>query len=218
MCQREGGALETQYGSNTHPAHEHGVLAVGFLETSPARITGYVNHRRQGQLGAPCAHLTRIDGENASQQLWVPGARQGNRLREARGIARDVAVQTFLVKQDGNAEARILHGEVLHRVYERNRLARVTEWGLVGIATAAQVARTGNLANAGGKYLPRLGLVEITRRSEDFPLAIPNGGDLRDLFLECHAREEILHAFLHRGVGVFVDRLVMARASARCNA
>src|SRR5213082_4132141 len=56
------------------------------------------------------ARLRRGGCEHPFHELRIPGAGQGDRLREARGLLRLEAVERLLVEEHGNAEA----GAVLH--------------------------------------------------------------------------------------------------------
>ena len=193
-----------------------GVFAVRFLDSAPARVAADVDYRGEGQLRATRPHLARGYRENASQQVRVPGTGERYRLWEARGVAGYVAVQAFLVEEDGNAQARVLHRVVLNRIHERYGLASVSERMLVGAAAAANVTGAGDLADAGREDLFGFGGVEVAGGSQDLLLAIPDAGDLGDLLFQRHAGEEILHALVHGGVGIFVERLVVGGACDRC--
>src|SRR5437660_10709356 len=56
------------------------------------------------------ARLRRGGCEHPFHELRIPGAGQGDRLREAGGLLRLEAVERLLVEEHGNAEARaVLH-------------------------------------------------------------------------------------------------------------
>ncbi len=99
---------------------------------------------------------------------------------------------------------------MLHGVDEGDRLRHVTKDVLqrvVGLPGNA-VAGPGNLADAVGEHAAGLGGIEVAVGVLDIALALPDAGDLRDLLLQGHAREEVIDPRRDRRLRILVDRLV----------
>ncbi len=115
---RPAAPLEAAHRRQAHPRHQVRVLAVGLLEAAPARVAGHVHHRGEHLLRAPGPHLPRDHGEGALHQVGVPGARQGDGLREAGRLRPLQPVQRLLVEDHRDAEAGVLLHPLLDRVGE----------------------------------------------------------------------------------------------------
>jgi hypothetical protein len=111
-----------------------------------------------------------------------------------------VAVQTFLVKNDGDAEPRMFDEKFLDCVGEFRRFARI--FSDAGIRRrAAGVARTTDLSDAVTFFKAALAFSKskLPLESRNFVVFfLPDAHHLRGFFLERHAREQIFHAFLGR--------------------
>src|SRR5215472_19379861 len=115
-------------------------------------------------------------------------------------------MQSLLVEQHRDAESGLLHGVVLYGIDQRHRLPRIAVGSDERIAAAVDVAGTGNLSNACREGLPCLGGIEIPSRGQNLFLAVPQAGDLRNLLLERHAREQVLDALIEWCGGVLIER------------
>jgi hypothetical protein len=151
-------------------ADEERVLAEGFLDAPPTRVACDVDDRRQHDVHAACARLASRNGIDAAGQVRVPRARHRDGLREHRRIERDVAVQGFFVEEHGDAEPRLLDGETLHGVDQRNRVAGIAAAQLTRRHRAFRIRRPCELADTVRKTLLRLRGVELQVRVEYFGL------------------------------------------------
>src|SRR6185312_13508620 len=154
VSERQGVALKSTHRPDSQLAHEIGVLAVSFLDPTPAWVASYVDNRCQHQLHATRADFPPGNRENASQQRRVPRARERNRLRKAGRIPRGIAMQPFLVEQRGNAQPRFFYSVVLNGVHQRDSLAGIAERVLERVAAgSAQVTRPRDMPDAGREHL-----------------------------------------------------------------
>src|SRR5437762_8082154 len=85
-------SLKPSDGRDAHAPYEVGILAVRFLESSPPRLTRYVDDRCQHLTDAARPRFGRRGGKDALDKIDIPGARQRNRLRKARRAVRLEAV------------------------------------------------------------------------------------------------------------------------------
>ena len=160
---RQGRALEAADRGQAHLAHQIGVLAVGLLDPAPARIARRRRRPAPAPAIAPRARISRAATEKTrSDQVRVPGAGEGDRLREAGRAARDIAVQRLLVHQDRDAEPRVLDRPMLRGIDIFGGLARVAIDGRAAAPAApfdggdaALVGRTGDPPMPFGKSLRR---------------------------------------------------------------
>ena len=53
--------LHSAHVGGAHLAEQHGIFAVGFLSTRPARVPEGVDHRRERKLVLGCAHLPALE-------------------------------------------------------------------------------------------------------------------------------------------------------------
>ena len=180
---RPAAPLQAAHRRQAHPRHEVRVLAVGFLDAPPARVARHVHHRGEHLLRAAGPHLLRDHGEGALHQVWVPRARQGDGLREAGRLLPLQPVQRLLVKDHGDAEARVVLHPPLDRVGELRLRTR-----------PVAVARALDPADPHPEPLRRTGGVETPLGVGDLLLGVPEAQHLRHLLLQRHAREEVLHA------------------------
>ena len=107
-----------------HRGDEERILAVGLFGAAPARIARQVEHRAERVVRALGAHLRRGDGESLLDQLRVPGAGQADRLREAGGVQRHVAVQRLAEVDRRDAQAGFVAQEGLQGIDELDSLGR----------------------------------------------------------------------------------------------
>jgi len=150
-----------------------------------ARIAGHVDHGREHLLHPACARLGRGGGEDALHEVRIPGARQRDRLRKARGLFSFQTVQRFLVKQDGDAEPCVLLHPALDGV-------GVFRFGPGSVA----LARSLDAAHADAKPVGRVRRIEPAGRVRHGPLSLPETQHLADFFLECHPAEQVVDAAL----------------------
>jgi hypothetical protein len=123
-------------------------------------------------------------------ELGLPGGGEADGLWKLGGIARTQAGTALLVHDGGDAETRCLHQETLDGVHEGGALARpqparTTDARDVPRAVAQQLARL--------RFGEGLGLDEPGR---------PHAAELRQLLVERHARQEVVHARIEATRGV----------------
>ena len=127
---------------------------------------------------------------------------------------RGEAVQAFLVKNHRNAEAAVFAEKFLRGVGEFRHRAH--------IQPAAEGTGAANLAEAVARRETRAALWPNRNArvvGECFRNFLPNAHHLRGLFLDGHAREQILHAALRRQRRVLIsapERLSFAGARQIC--
>ncbi len=95
-----------------------GILPVGLLEASPARVTGDVQHGRQALAGAGRPEVPPDAPGDPLHQLRVPGGGLPDGLGEAGRVAGHHAVQALLVDDGRDAQACLLDQEALDLVAE----------------------------------------------------------------------------------------------------
>ena len=117
-------SLKAAHRCDAQLADEVGVFAVGFLDAAPARVAPDVDDGSEHELHAARANLPPRHREYAFEQRRIPAARERNGLRKVRRAAGRVAVQSFLVKQHRDAEARAAR-VALHGVDQLDGLAHV---------------------------------------------------------------------------------------------
>ncbi len=175
-------ALEASNGGNAEAGDKVGIFAVGLLDAAPTRFTGDIDDRREGMMRAAEASFERSHGEELLDQLRIEGGAERDGLREAGAIGRGMPVEALFVKDDGNAEARVLEEELLDGVGELGHLA--------GVAAAAGVGGTAHLAEAAAtaEGFLRLRLIELALFVDEFlSLFLPDAEHLGGFFLEAHA-------------------------------
>ena len=130
---------------------------------------------------------------------------------------RRVAVQPFLVKQDGNAEPRVRQGIALQRIHQPNRAADIAPGHHARRGRPGGIRGPRKLTDAVRILLRHFRRIELQFGVEHLRLGIPDAEHLSDLFLQRHARQQILDARLDRRCGILVDRLAApAAAAAAC--
>ena len=176
------------------------VLAVGFFGASPSRVAREVDDRGEDLLRAARARLAGGDRHDAFDERGIPAARECDRDGEIRAFRRRQAVKRLLVEHRGHCQPRVLHHPVLDRVDELCRLARIASL----VAAFHAVAHARDLPDAVLKNRRRLGRIEVAGGIHQRALLLPDRQRLRDLLLERHPREQILHAAINRKRSVLV--------------
>jgi hypothetical protein len=119
-----------------------------------------------------------------------------------------MAMQTFLVEKNGNAEAGVLDEEFLDGVGQLGHLARRSAQPRGG-RWRASVAGTANLSEPQSfrEGSTRLGWIKIAFGINEYlRLFLPDAHHLRGFFLQRHVREQIGDAPAHRNLGLLVKR------------
>ena len=185
--------------------HEVGIFAVGFFRAAPARIASEIENGRE----AFCTPRARASAASAVKTSWSNSGSQVDASADRRGIRRalvgDVAVQAFVVKHHGNAEARVLLHPLLQRVGELRFFARA-----VGDFAGTRHLADAVLQQDGGVVGEERAFVidEARLGSPHEDGVLPDAFDLRDFFFERHAREEIGEALFDGEFGVAVGAFV----------
>ena len=96
--------LEASYVGDADAAGQIGVLAVGLLGASPARIPADIQDGRQGLAGSHGAHLQADHLGEGLDQLRIPAAGQPDRLRKLRGVPGHEARAALLVHDGWDPE------------------------------------------------------------------------------------------------------------------
>ena len=196
---------------DAHFGDEVRVLAESFLDPSPARIAGDVDHRREHVERAARTHLAGNQRLHPAHEIAVERARQRDRLREHRGVARHVAVERFLMDQQRDTEAGALHRPLLQRVDELDRLprrapaVRGAAGGLADAGHAALVRRAPERADAVGEVGTGLGSIE-GEPVEHPVLAGPDAAQLGNFLRQRHPRQQIGDPRRDRRLGILVER------------
>ena len=170
-------ALQPAHGRHAQRRGQERVLAIGLLGAAPARIARQVEHRAEGVIRSLGAHLSRGDRQGLLDQFRVPGAGQADRLREAGGVQRHVAVQRLAEVDRRDAQAGLVAQEGLQGVDELDRLGR----GPVG----AQAADEGQAMRA----QPACGFRRKAIALADDLADIKQPVELGDFFFERHAAQ-----------------------------
>jgi hypothetical protein len=186
-----GVALEAAHRCDAQARVQVRILAVSLLDSAPARVARHVHDRRERLMRPAHTRFVSRHGEKLLDQRRVERGAQADGLAEARGVARRVAVETFLVEDHRDAEAGVFEEELLDGVGQLRHLpGRATHPRLsrrrTGVARPAHLADTVPLLERGF----RLGEVEVTLGVQElFLLLLPDADHLRGLLFEGHARE-----------------------------
>ena len=210
---RPAGPLQPLDRSDPHLADQIGVLTIGFLDPPPTRVARDVDHGRQHHRHAARPYLAGDHAVHLPHQGRVPGGRQRDRLGKAGRAHRCIAMQPFFMKQDRDAQACLSHRPFLQRIDQRHGLARITAARHARADRAFGVGWPREMSQAMGIARRQLGHIKLQPIVEDLDLAFPNGGDLRDLLVQRHARDQVVDARLHRRGRILVERpLILRRA------
>ncbi len=194
-------SLESTDSGNPEAGNQVRVLAVGFFNAAPAWLAGDVDDGRERVVRAAQSGFESRHGEERLDQLGIEGCAQSDGLREAGAFGGCVAVETFLVKHDGNAEARVFDKELLNGVGQLRHASR-------GFA-AARVAGAPDLADttAIAEGFFRFGLIEVALLVDELlGLLLPDARHLRSLLFQRHAGEEIFYAARGRQARILIGR------------
>ena len=203
--------LQTLDGRYAHFPDQIGVLAPGFLDPTPTRITDDVDNRAQDKGYPARANLARGRRLNPPHQVEIETPCERDRLREHGRFGRHVAVQRFLMQQYRNAEARVLQRPTLKRIDELDRLLGRAPASRGASCRSADAGHTALVAGSGDVPDPvREGCTRALRNEcqivDHVALRRPGGADLRDLFLQRHARHQVGYAGRDRCCSVPVKR------------
>ena len=217
LGQRQGLALEAANGGQADLGADVRVFAIGLFDAAPARIAGHVDDGRQSHVGTARAHLLGGHREHLLDQLGIEAGGQGDRLRIAGGVAGHIAVQGLVVHQQGNAQAGLFPGPLLGGVDVAGGLDGVAALGAVlgagggvdhgGGLEAPAVGRARDLAQAIGEALAGGLGREVAFRRLDGGLGQPDADQLRGLFLDRHAAQQVLDPGVDRLGRILVERL-----------
>ena len=186
--------LEAAHEGRAGARHQIRIFAKCFLDPAPARLARHIQHRRERLVRADRLHLRANDRAHRLGQLGLPGAGQPDDLRKAGGAAGHIAATGFFVHNCRDAQPRLLDQKALDRVRQPRRIGR---------PHAARAADAGDLPDAvrhqGARLFRR-------KRAIVEQLVHPGAAQLRDLFIERHAFEQILDALGDRPGRITIDR------------
>ena len=123
-----------------------------------------------------------------------------DRLRKTRAADSRVTVQTFLVEDHRNSEPGIFHEKFLNRIRQFGRAARVL--ALARVAGPAHLPKSVAVLERGFGLLQIKIALGVRERLGFF---LPDAHHLRGFFLQCHARQQVLHAFGGGQRGIFIN-------------
>ena len=113
-------------GGDTDARYEVGILAVGFFRATPTRIASQVEHGREALLSAAGADFGGGRREYIGNEQRIPSRSQSNGHGIGRPLGSDMSMETFVVEQDRDLQARIFFHPFLNRVGEFGHRARTT--------------------------------------------------------------------------------------------
>src|SRR4030042_847231 len=114
--------LKSLNSSNTDPGNQIWVLAVCFFNTSPARFPADIHNRRQSLMCAARSYFKRGHREESLNEILVPCACKGNRLRKACAIFGCMAVKTLFMKNHRDTKTCFFDEIFLNRIREFGHL------------------------------------------------------------------------------------------------
>ena len=190
-----------------HLRGEVHVLAVGLFHAGPAGLAAEVDDGTVADVPALCGEFTADDGAHLLQQFRIPGSAEADRRGKHRGADGHVPVGGFLGQEDGNAQARGIHGVVLKGV--------VSFYRQTGIQACFQgLAGPGIRAESGPEHSAVL-LLDKTAVCVgdddggigDFLIHRPSQGteELSQFLFEGHAAHEVVNPVFRFAAGVFVN-------------
>ncbi len=166
---------------NTHPRDEIGILAVRFLDATPAWIAGNVKDRGEDVLHAAPACLPCGDGEDLLVQRRIERRREGDRLGKTRSAGGDQPVKSLLVEEGRDSEARPFDEILLDGIGKFR-----------GTADVVAVTRARYFSDSVGKQPSRFvdgqGVARAVVNPGMFPI---DRFELRNLLRQRHPRDEI---------------------------
>jgi hypothetical protein len=132
------------------------IFAVSLLNAAPARLPSHIDDGRESLMGAAQASLERGHREERFDQFGMECGAEGDRLRKACAVWGCVAVETLLMKDDGDAEAGVLKEEALDGVGQLRHRTRF--FAATGIAGAPHLTEAAAVA----ERLLRLSRIEVS--------------------------------------------------------
>ena len=159
-------ALESAHPCRAYAGGEIRILAMRAADASPARIVRNVALRRVGELDADGGGLARRYGLGLLDGRIVPGAGDGDLDRQRR----HPAVRDVLVDHERDAEAGVLHLELLHpagilRAHDAHQRADLVAADHVGVDVPAVLPEIPVIVNhqLAGLLLQRHARTEFAR-------------------------------------------------------
>src|SRR6266567_992919 len=137
-------SLKAPHRSNAHPRNQEWIFPVCLLDTSPARVTGYVDDRRQRLVCASGARLQRSHGEERLYKFGIKSCTERNWLGEAGSVDSRMSVQAFLMEYHRNSQPGVLHKELLEGICGFRHLAC--------IQTLARITRASDLTKTVARF------------------------------------------------------------------
>ena len=196
------GPLESADGGEADLRDEVGVLAVSFFGAAPARVAGEIEDRSEALLGAGSAGFGGDGGEDVVKERGIPGGSQRDGLRIGSRAGSDEAMKALDVKEDGDAEARVVPNPFLDGVGVFGHGAGVAAFAGAGDLADAVLEDDGGLAGEEvAFFIDKERFLDVTKAG-----VFPSAAHLGDFFFEGHAGEEIGDALLDGELGVAVGR------------
>ena len=150
---------------------------------------------------APQPRFFGRHGIKRLDQLRIECPRQRNGLWKTCPARRGLAVQTFFVKNQGNAQAAVFDKEFLDRISEFGHAPRVL--ALSGVAGSPDLPKPVSLFESSFGFSK----IEIAIAIEQqFGFFLPDTNHLRRLFVHVHPSEQIADTLFDGQIAIFVSR------------
>src|ERR1700690_2323667 len=199
--------LKAENGGYTDARREVRIFAIGFFGTAPTGIARQIQHGSETLLRAPRANFLGSGGEDIVNERGVPSAGECYGLRKGGAIGGHEAVETFFVEENWNAEACVLSHPFLNGVGE------FCHFSGSALFTGTRHLTKAILEQGGGVIREEFAVLADEEKILilDETTVLPGAAELRDSFLESHAREKIGHALLNWQRGVSIREFFLAR-------
>ena len=182
------------------------VFPIALHRPAPALVARHVEDGRIDAVIADQAGLVAGNLSGPSDQVTVPGAADGDRRGEGCGEGVVEAVDAFVGEFGRDSEARLLHEELLDLVQGLDVVAEGIDQVVMVLESFPHPVEV--LVDVGDAVLPDPLFPFRGRESpgQDAPVAVDRH-QLAGLLVDCHLREQVLHALFHAAGRVFVDVL-----------
>ena len=179
-------SLEPAHRGDAKPRNQKWIFAECLFHPAPTRLARHVDHGRKCLMRSTQADLGGRHGVQLLNQFGIEGGAERDGLRKAGSVHRGVAVQAFLVEDDGDSQPAVFYEKLLNGVGQGRHPSGVQ--ALACIAGAAHLAQAAAVA----ERCFSLFFVEVSVAVyERLRLLLPDAKHLRSLLLQGHSREQV---------------------------
>ena len=171
--------LHATHEGNAHNTAQVGILAVGFMDAAPARITVHVKHRREHMIDTDRTSLATGNRSQLFDQLRSERGRQTNRGRKRSRRSLGQTRQRLVVHHRGDLQPGVVTKPLLDRVDPQRQFTRVAR------QTSAHAQMTHPMRDR-LSHLVDIRAIWTHERSRE------HTDDLRGFLLQGHSRQQVV--------------------------